>query len=47
MTVCEKCWADARRRAMKNPYKSVAEHYRDLLRERKANPCTPEQQRGE
>lgn len=47
MSACEKCWADAYRRQADEPMKSQAEHYRDLLEERKDNPCTPEQQRGE
>jgi hypothetical protein len=39
MAVCEKCWADAGRRAVSNPHKSQTEHYYDLLEERKDNPC--------
>lgn len=47
MAMCEKCWADAYMRAVNNPSKSQTKHYFDLLEERKGNPCTPEQQRGE
>lgn len=38
---CEKCWADAYLRAMSHPEKTQAEHYHDLLEERKENPCPP------
>lgn len=44
---CEKCWGDAYLRSLSQPEKTQAEHYGDLLSERKDNPCTPEQQRGE
>ena len=45
---CEKCWGDAYIRMMvDDPTKSQADHYRDLLEERKNNPCTPEEQRGQ
>jgi hypothetical protein len=47
MSVCEKCWRDAYVRSISNPSKSQAEHYNDLLDERKDHPCTPEQQKGE
>ena len=47
MAACEKCWADAYMREITHPMKSQAEHYRDLLEERKFTPCTPEQQKGE
>lgn len=47
MPMCEKCWNDAYMREIANPMKGQAEHYHDLLEERKDNPCTPEQQRGE
>lgn len=47
MSACEKCWADAYRREWFDPSKSQAEHYRDLLEERKETPCTPEEQRGD
>ena len=43
---CEKCWGDAYLRWMSNPEKSQAEHYRDLLEERKNTPCTVEEQQG-
>lgn len=42
---CEKCWNDAYLRWMANPGKPQADHYTDLLLERKDNPCTPEQQK--
>lgn len=45
MNACEKCWADARARSDLNGL-SVTENYMALLRERKATPCTPEEQRG-
>lgn len=44
---CEKCWDDAFRRMQDEPTKSQAEHYQDLILERKDRPCTPAQQRGE
>lgn len=44
MSQCEKCWGDAYLRWMAEPSKSQAEHYRDLLKERENDPCTPEQQ---
>jgi len=43
---CEKCWADAHLR-MWLQGGTQSDHYRGLLKERKDNPCTPEQQRGE
>jgi len=46
MPSCEKCWGDAYMRTYSNPLKSQAEHYSDLIKERKDNPCTPEQQAG-
>ena len=46
MASCEKCWSDAYTRTHTNPMKSQAEHYTDLIIERKDNPCTPEQQAG-
>lgn len=36
MSACEKCWADSQ----------FGADYHRLLEERKANPCTPEQQAG-
>lgn len=47
MSACEKCWRDAYLRHLYNPCKSQAEHYQELLEERKNNPCTEAQQRGE
>ena len=45
---CEKCWGDAyNRMRFVDPTRSQSDHYRDLLEERKGNPCTPEEQRGE
>jgi len=44
---CEKCWADAWRRAYNNPTRSQAEHYRDLIEERKDNPCSAKEQAGQ
>ena len=46
MSACEKCWGDAYLRTLYNPVKSQADHYRDLLEERKDKPCTPEEQAG-
>jgi hypothetical protein len=38
--MCEKCWADAYDRMMfVNPLKTQAEHCRELLEERRNNPC--------
>lgn len=43
--VCEKCWGDAYfRYRFVDSGKSQSEHYRELLEERKDNPCTPEEQ---
>jgi len=52
MAACEKCWSDAFRRTLDyppldQPMKSQIEHYYDLLRERKDNPCTPKEQAGQ
>mgnify|MGYP006971740195 CR=1 FL=1 len=47
MPSCEKCWGDAYMRTYENPYKSQAEHYQDLLDERKDKPCTPKQKAGQ
>jgi hypothetical protein len=41
---CEKCWEDAYLRHLSDPSKTQAEHYQDLLTERKDKPCTPEQE---
>lgn len=46
MASCEKCWADAHLRYVCDRSKCQAEHYHDLIKERKNNPCTPEQQAG-
>ena len=46
MASCEKCWGDAYMRTHTNPMKDQAEHYQDLINERKENPCTPEEQAG-
>ncbi len=42
MSACEKCWSDAH----SGPYADVPENYARLMKERKKNPCTPEQQAG-
>ena len=49
MSACEKCWADAAREyaVRRGAWDSQADVYRRLLDERRDNPCTPEQQRGE
>lgn len=47
MVSCEKCWKDAYTRSRCKPEKRQAEHYRDLLEERKDHPCTPQEQAGE
>jgi hypothetical protein len=47
MASCEKCWEDAFYRSMVDAFKSKSEHYSDLIKERKDNPCTPEEQAGE
>ncbi len=46
MTACEKCWSDAWRQT-RGGGKSQPDRYMELLEERKDNPCTPEQQRGD
>lgn len=43
MSACEKCWRDAHRGG---PEVCVADEYAKLLREREANPCSPEEQAG-
>jgi len=45
MSACEKCWEDAYLR-MLTTGKSQADCYRELLDERRENPCTPEEQAG-
>lgn len=47
MAGCEKCWSDAGRREHRGTSKTKTDHYHDLLEERTANPCTPEEQCGE
>lgn len=43
--MCEKCWGDAYLRT--RIYGGLqADHYRDILNERKDNPCTPQEQAG-
>jgi hypothetical protein len=46
MSACEKCWRDAGMRAQSSGG-SHYEHYWRLLDERRNNPCSPEEQRGE
>lgn len=46
MASCEKCWGDAYMRTHTDPSKTQAEHYSNLIEERKNNPCTPEEQAG-
>uniref|UniRef100_A0A6M3LIL9 Uncharacterized protein n=1 Tax=viral metagenome TaxID=1070528 RepID=A0A6M3LIL9_9ZZZZ len=47
MPSCEKCWEDAYLRWMEHPEKDRTDHYKDLLRERTSNPCSPEEQAGQ
>jgi len=47
MASCEKCWNDAFRRELNNPIKNQAEHYQDLLKERKNSPCSLKEQAGQ
>lgn len=45
---CEKCWGDAyNRMRFVDPTRSQSDHYRDLLEERKDNPCTLAEQAGQ
>ena len=44
---CEKCWGDAWLRAYTSIGKTQSECYRELLRERKNTPCTPQEQAGQ
>lgn len=44
--MCEKCWGDAYLRA-RTGGKSQAEHYEELLRERKDKPCSQKDQLGQ
>ncbi|MDY6895005.1 MAG: hypothetical protein SVO01_06265 [Thermotogota bacterium] len=46
MPSCEKCWGDAYFRHRVTG-KSQTECYRELLKERKDNPCSPEEQAGQ
>jgi len=43
MSACEKCWNDAYNYGMGDQPKK----YRELLEERKDNPCTPREQAGQ
>ena len=44
MPSCEKCWGDAYYKyRFVDPFKSQAEHYQELIKERD---CTPEEQAG-
>lgn len=43
---CEKCWDDAYLRAMLSN-RGQSDCYAELLEERRDNPCTPEEQRGD
>ena len=43
---CEKCWGDAYLRSLSSG-KSQADCYRELLEERKNNPCSEAEQKGE
>jgi hypothetical protein len=46
MSACEKCRSDAYLRAYGSG-KSQSECYRELLEERKDNPCSPQEQAGQ
>lgn len=46
MAACEKCWGDAFDRS-RYTNKDQAECYKELLAERKDDPCTPEEQAGD
>jgi hypothetical protein len=46
MACCEKCWGDAYLRYRMDPSKTQADHYRDLLEERKDRPCSEAEQKG-
>jgi len=45
MPLCKRCWTDADLRVWHDRKKTRTEHYRELLAERKATPCTPAQQK--
>ena len=44
MPACEKCWGDAYMRTLSDPTLSQAEHYQNLIKERKDNECTKAEQ---
>jgi len=44
--MCERCWGDAHLR-MSGGHKSQADHYLDLIAERKDNQCSPQEQAGQ
>lgn len=46
MAMCEKCWQDAYVREFGEPFKPQVDHYRNLLKERAATPCSPKEQAG-
>ena len=46
MPSCEKYWNDAHSRAM-SQHKSITDCYKELLEERKDNPCSPREQAGD
>jgi len=46
MAGCEKCWSDAGMRTALCGG-SQTDHYHDLLKERRNDPCSPEEQCGE
>jgi hypothetical protein len=46
MSTCEKCWVDACRNVNLNDVLDISDEYHRLLKERKDNPCTPEEQAG-
>ena len=43
--ICEKCWGDAYL-MMRNTGRDQYDCYRELLHERRDNPCSQEEQRG-
>ena len=47
MACCEKCWNDAFRRLMVygGTDKTQADFYRELIKERADNPCSPDEQK--
>ena len=46
MVGCEKCWGDAYMR-YRDKGGTQTDHYNDLIKERKDNPCTPKEQAGQ